>query len=106
MNLSTAEAVADIMDGLSEYVPMLLGKPHQVLYSGDGLNTDRVEPSRTGPDGSTAEPQTFEGLLEAPSEFHKESLCYQVTYPRVCCKRKFMQQMLETSRHNLFLNNT
>ena len=76
---STTEGHSEIMGSLVEYVPTpqwtkVKKKLHQVLCCSDGLNVGATEE----PSESTAR-QRFEGLVDAPPEYHKESLCYQVT---------------------------
>ena len=71
----STEGDGEIMGSLIEYVPTLKEKPHQVLCCSDGLNVDATSETSE----ATARPR-FEELVDAPPEYHKESLCYQVTH--------------------------
>ena len=71
-------AVIDIMDGLTDYVPTVDGKPNKVLCCADGLSIDWMWPSRELRMTGSSPAIRFEGLVEAPPEFHMESVYYQV----------------------------
>lgn len=70
---STEESVGAAY-GLTDYIPVVSGKPYRILYCGDVLSPDGTE-RREDPDPKPD--LKFDGLVEAPQEFQKEHLFHE-----------------------------
>ena len=78
LNRGNLHSFLEIMDSLQKYVPDLQGETYPILCCGDGLSVERMVHCREARLNGSDPQKRFEGLVEAPQEFHKDMILLQV----------------------------